>query len=216
MRPSTFATANRIDMIWKARAPIILASRSAARSAVLTAAGIPHDLVAADVDERTIEDPLQRAGAAPQQIALHLARIKAMYVSEHYEGRLVLGADQVLSLSDECFSKPQDRAQAERQLLALRGREHCLNSAICLMCDGKVLYETVAIARLGMRRFSKRFLTAYLDAGGDQVLSSVGCYQIEGIGIQLFDRVEGDQSVILGLPILPLLAFMREYGLLLA
>ena len=126
----------------------------------------------------------------------------------------MLGADQTLGFGVRSFTKPADRPAARAQLLALRGRTHELHSALALVRDGALVFEHQAVARLTMRAFSERFLDAYLAAAGDAVTASVGCYQVEGIGIQLFDRIEGDYFTILGLPLLPLLKFLQDEGLL--
>jgi septum formation protein len=143
-----------------------------------------------------------------------LAREKAIVGSARLPGRLVLGADQTLALGRRRFSKPRNRADARTQLLALRGQIHELHAAIALVREGKVVWEHCEVARLTMRAFSERFVDSYLDACGDAATASVGGYQVEGTGIQLFDRIEGDYFTILGLPIMPLLEFLRQDGLL--
>ena len=194
--------------LWLLAEPLVLASRSGARAALLAAAGIAVEVLPADIDERGIEAKAaaQDAGAA----AGLLAREKARAVAALRPGRLVLGADQTLALGARRFSKPADRAAAEEQLRALRGKTHALHSALALMRDGEVLFEHADMARLTMRSFSDKFLTQYLDAAGDAVTASVGGYQLEKPGIQLFERVEGDYFTILGLPLLPLLDFLRR------
>ena len=141
-----------------------------------------------------------------------LARAKAENISAALPGRLVLGADQTLARGTLRFSKPADRAAATEQLRALRGRTHELNSALTLVRDGKTLFDCVDTARLTMRDFSDQFLEDYLDGAGDTALLSVGAYQIEGPGVHLFERVDGDYFTILGLPLMPLLAFLRRDG----
>jgi len=198
--------------LWLADTPLVLASKSAVRRAVLEKAGIPLAIVPADIDERAIE---ARADAKlPAEVAVLLAREKARAVAAGLSGRLVLGADQTLGLGVRSFTKPADRPAARAQLLALRGRTHELHSALALVRDGALVFEHQAVARLTMRAFSEPFLDAYLAAAGDAVTASVGCYQVEGIGIQLFDRIEGDYFTILGLPLLPLLKFLQDEGLL--
>jgi len=198
--------------LWLAAQPLLLASKSAARRAVLEAAGIPIEIEPAAIDERAIE-----AQAGPQQpaaAAALLARAKARAVAAIHPGRFVLGADQTLALGQRRFSKAPDRAAAREQLRALRGRTHALHSAIAVYRSDELQFEHVEAARLTMRTFSDAFLEAYLDAVGDAATASVGAYQLEGLGIQLFERVEGDHFTILGLPLLPLLAWMRNAGLL--
>lgn len=194
--------------LWIAAEPLVLASKSTARRALLAGAGIAVEILPADIDERGIEAkaPAQEAGAA----AALLAREKARAVSVQKPGRLVLGADQTLVLGGRRFSKPADRAAAAEQLRALRGQTHALHSALSAMRDGKVLFEHADVARLTMRKFSDKFLQHYLDAAADAVTASVGGYQLERPGIQLFERIEGDYFTILGLPLLPLLDFLRR------
>ena len=195
---------------WIAPQHLLLASKSDVRGKILAAAGLRFGIRPAQIDERAVEakaGPLEAAAAA----AL-LARAKANAVAATQPGQLVLGADQTLALSAERFSKPGNRAEATRQLRALRGKTHALHSALALVCDDKVMFETVDTARLTMRDFSDRFLENYLDMAGDHALTSVGGYQLEGIGIHLFEKVEGDYFTILGLPLLPLLAYLRKSG----
>jgi septum formation protein len=198
--------------LWLAPAPLVLASRSAARRAVLEAAGIPIELCPADLDERALE--AAATAAEPTAIAAMLAREKASLVGRSHPRRLVLGADQTLALGSKRFSKPADRQAARAQLQALRGRSHELHAALAFVDDGAVVFEHVETARLTMRHFSDDFLDRYLDAIGEAVLASVGCYQLEGIGVQLFERIEGDYFTILGLPLLQALDFLRRRGCL--
>ena len=198
--------------LWRADRPLLLASKSAVRRAVLQAAGVPVEVEAADIDERAIESG---AGLTdPSEVATLLARQKARAVSVKQPGRFVLGADQTLALGNRRFSKAADRAGARAQLQELRGTTHALHSAVTVLRDGKIAYEHVAAARLTMRAFSDEFLDSYLDVVGDAATASVGGYQLEGHGAQLFERVEGDHFTVLGLPLLPLLNWMREEGLL--
>jgi septum formation protein len=198
--------------LWLAQKPLVLASRSKARQMLLAAAGVPVETCPADLDERGLEAKahLQSAGA----VAVLLAREKAIAAAKPRPGRLTLGADQTLALGAERFAKPANRPAARAQLRALRGRSHELHSAIVFVQDGKVLYEYVGVARMMMRAFSDEFLEAYLDAIGQDVTTTVGVYQIEGLGIQLFDRIEGDYFTVLGLPLMEALAFLRHRGCL--
>jgi septum formation protein len=191
---------------------IILASGSPFRKAMLVSAGVDVEAVPADVDERALEAPLQDSGVSPEDVALVLAEAKATEVSERKPGALVLGCDQTLSLGDEVFHKPADREGARRHLLALSGRTHQLNSAAVLVRDGKVLWRHVGIAGMTMRKLDPAFIGRHLARVGAKALSSVGAYQIEGEGIQLFDKIEGDHFTIVGLPLLPLLAELRTLG----
>jgi septum formation protein len=194
--------------LWIDDQPLVLASRSDVRGKILAAAGLRFVIRPSEIDERAIEAGLGGADAA--SVARHLARAKAEAVASSLPGRLVLGADQTLARGDERFSKPADRAAATAQLTALRGRTHELHSALALTRDGELLFSHVETARLTVRPFSDEFLEDYLDMMGDAALASVGGYQLEGIGVHLFERVEGDYFTILGLPLLPLLAFLRE------
>ena len=198
--------------LWLASQPIVLASRSEARRGMLEAAGIPLEIVAAETDERGIEQ--EAAGRAPQDIAALLARAKAKAVAASRPGRLVIGGDQTLALGARLFAKPQSHAHAREQLRALRGKTHALHSAVAVMRDGEMLFEHADSARMTMRGFSDEFLEAYLYAAGAAAETSVGGYQWEKLGVQLFDRVEGDHFTILGLPLLPLIAWLRQSGLL--
>jgi septum formation protein len=196
--------------LWRADKALVLASKSEVRRRILEDAGVPLDVVPADIDERGIE---ARAGQlTPGQVAAVLAQEKARAVAARLPGRLVLGADQTLALGERSFTKPADRAAARAQLLALRGRVHELHSAIALVRNGVVLFEHRTVARLTMRVFSDDFLNDYIAAAGDAVTASVGCYKVERLGIQLFERIEGDHFTIMGLPLLPLLDFLRREG----
>ncbi|RWK33522.1 Maf-like protein [Mesorhizobium sp.] len=191
---------------------IILASGSPFRKALLVNAGVPVEAVPAEVDERALEAPLKDSGISPEDVALVLAEAKATEVSERKPGALVLGCDQTLSLGDEVFHKPADMEAARRHLLALSGKTHQLNSAVVLARDGAVLWRHVGVASLTMRKLDPAFIGRHLARVGANALSSVGAYQIEGEGIQLFERVEGDYFTIVGLPLLPVLAKLRELG----
>lgn len=199
--------------LWLAADPLVLASRSSVRRTLLAAAGVPTEVQPADLDERTLEASAGSLG--PAAMAALLAREKAVSVGQRHRGRLVLGADQMLALDGRRFAKPADRAAARGQLRALCGRSHELHSAIAFAQDATVLFEHVGMARLTMRAFSDRFLDLYLDAAGSAATDSVGAYQIEGLGIQLFERVDGDYFTVLGLPIMEVLGFLRRHGCLL-
>jgi len=194
--------------LWLLPESLVLASRSPVRHSIMEAAGIPVEIQPADVNERAIE--ATATAAAPGEVAILLARAKALAVGSRMPARIVLGADQTLALGARRFSKPAGRSAAREQLLALRGRTHELHSAVALVRNDRVLYQTVQVARLTMRSFSDAFLDRYLRAAGDAVTTSVGAYQLERTGIHLFERIEGDYFTILGLPLLPVLAFCRE------
>jgi septum formation protein len=198
--------------LWRGRSPLILASQSRARQMLLANAGISFEAVPAGIDERAVQ---QASGlSAPGDIAALLAREKARSVSKHHPGKYVIGADQTLALGERSFSKPAGRAQAAGQLRDLAGRSHELHSAVAVARDGKILFADATIARMTMRRLGEAEIDAYLDEAGEAVTSSVGAYQLEGLGVHLFERIEGDHFTILGLPLLPLLGFLRSERLL--
>jgi septum formation protein len=189
--------------------PLILASSSPFRRMLMENAGLRFDAIAADIDERAIETPLEAAGAGPDAVALVLAKAKAVAVSETHRGTLVIGSDQTMSLGAHVFHKPKDIAEAESHLLALSGKTHRLNSAIAIAKDGDILWEHLSHAELTMRNLDPEFIHRHIGRVGDRALGSVGAYQLEGEGIQLFSRIDGDYFTILGLPMLPLLAQLR-------
>jgi len=198
--------------IWLAKDPLILASRSRARQMLLASAGIPFKTIRADIDERAVQ---RDSGLlAPGEIAKLLAREKAAWVSSRKPGRYVVGADQTLALGRRLFSKPAGRAAAAEQLRLLAGNSHDLHSGFAVARDGKILLADVSIARMTMRPLGESEIEAYLDQAGEAVTTSVGAYQLEGLGVNLFERIEGDHFTILGLPLLPLLAFLRSERLL--
>ncbi len=201
-----------LPSLWLLPRPLLLASKSQARRALIAAAGLPVEAVDAGINERAVAEPLRTAGAGSAAIAAALARGKALALSPHSPGRLVLGADQTLALGDAVLFKPGSRAAAGAQILSLAGRTHTLHSAFCLARDGEVLAEACEAAHLACRPFSAAFIDLYLDLVGADALTSVGGYAIEGLGVHLFERVEGEQSTILGLPMLPLLARLRAIG----
>ena len=189
---------------------MVLASKSDIRGKILAAAGLRFGIRPAQIDERAVEAEAKVGDAIAA--ARLLARAKAMAVAAQMPGHIVLGADQTLAHGSVRLSKPVNREDAAAQLRALRGQTHELHSGIAVVRDGEVLFDLVDTARLTMRDFSDRFLDDYLDMSGDIAMTSVGGYQLEGIGIHLFDRVEGDYFTILGLPLLPLLRYLRESG----
>jgi septum formation protein len=198
--------------IWRGKDPLILASQSRARQMLLANAGISFDAVPADIDERSVQ---KNSGlSAPGEIASLLAREKALFVSSKNPGRYVVGADQTLALGNRLFSKPAGRAQAAEQLHLLAGHTHELHSAIAVARDTEIMFSDVVVAGMTMRRLDESGIEAYLDQAGQAVTTSVGAYQLEGLGVHLFERIEGDQFTILGLPLLPLLKFLRGEGLL--
>lgn len=196
--------------LWLASQPLVLASKSDVRGKILAAAGLRFEIRPANIDERAVER--EASPPDPAAAAQLLARKKAESVASGMPDRPVLGADQTLACGDRRFTKPADRSAAAAQLRTLRGRTHELHSALALVRDGAVLFECVHTARLTMRDVSDRFIESYLDMLGAAALSSVGAYQLEGIGVHLFEKVEGDYFTILGLPLLPLLDFLRSVG----
>jgi len=198
--------------IWRGKDPLVLASQSRARQMLLDNAGLAFEAVPADIDERAIQE---KSGLLkPGEIAALLAQQKALLVSARMPDRYVIGADQTLALGLRLFSKPAGRAQAAEQLRALAGNTHELHSAVAVAHGGKVLSSDVSVARMTMRQLSGDEIRTYLDTAGDHVTTSVGAYQLEGLGVHLFERIDGDHFTILGLPLLPLLAFLRGQGLL--
>jgi septum formation protein len=200
--------------LWRDDQPLVLASRSAPRRAMLEAAGIPIEVRIPDLDERAME---ATAGLRhPKDVAMLLAHEKAKAVARLVPHRLVVGGDQTLALGERRFDKPRDRAAAREQLMVLAGKTHHLHSAVALARDGEVLFEGIDTAGLTLRSLSGSFLDGYLDAAGSAVLESVGAYQLEKLGVHLFERVDGDHFTILGLPLLKLLDFLRRIGSLAA
>ncbi len=192
--------------------PLVLASGSPFRRQLMENAGLSFTYEAARIDERAIEAPLEQKGAAPDAVAIALSIAKARDVASRHPGALVIGSDQTLSLGTRVYHKPRDRAEAAEHLRSFSGKTHRLNSAIALVRDGYILWDHVSHADLSVRDLSDDFIARHLDRVGDRVLGSVGAYQLEGEGIQLFSKIEGDYFTILGLPMLPLLNKLRELG----
>jgi septum formation protein len=196
--------------LWQDDQPLVLASRSTPRRTMLEAAGIPVEVCIPDLDERAVEAAAGVCG--PVAVAALLAREKAKAVARLMPRRIVVGADQTLAFEDRRFDKPRDRAGARKQLMTLAGKTHFLHSAVALARDGDVLFDATDTASLTLRDLSASFLDRYLDAAGSAVLECVGAYQLEKIGIHLFDQIEGSHFTILGLPLLKLLDFLRRNG----
>jgi septum formation protein len=193
---------------------LILASASTARASMLRGAGVAIEVVPMRVDEESLTAALLADGAAAREIADALADLKARRGSERFPGRLVLGADQVLVCDGKLVGKARDLAEAATTLRALRDKPHELFSAAVVYENGTPIWRHIGKARLVMRNFTDAFLQGYIERGGDAILTSVGCYQLEGEGAQLFSRVEGDYFTILGLPLLEVLGFLRVRGVL--
>jgi len=193
---------------------LVLASGSKYRALLLKNAGLKFTAESADIDERIVEKPLLKANLEPGDIAMVLAEAKAQDVSTRYRDALVIGCDQTLSLADKLFHKPKDMKAARQHLLTLSGNTHQLNSGVVLVFNGKTLWRHLSIANMTMRDIGPRFIGNYLANIGEAALGSVGSYQIEGQGIQLFDKIDGDYFTIIGLPLLPLLKKLRGLGLL--
>lgn len=190
--------------------PLVLASSSPFRRMLMENAGLSFECRAADIDERAIESGLQNA--SPDETAATLARAKAIDVSRHFPGAIVIGSDQTMSLGTRVYHKPKSIDEARESVSSLSGKTHRLNSAIALVRDGQVVWEHVAHADLTVRDLSDTFVDGYLQRVGEKVSSSVGAYQLEGEGIQLFSKIVGDYFTILGLPMLPLLDKLRDLG----
>lgn len=203
--------------VWQRAEPIlVLASGSAARRAVLSAAGLRFDMLPAAVDEASIREAAVAEGATPAEIAVMLARMKAERVARSVPAALVIGADQILVCGGERFDKPESLEAARAQLRTLRGRTHTLVTAVSCCRDGAEIWHTLAQPCLRMRQFSDDFLEHYIVAEGESLLECVGAYRIEGRGVQLFDTIDGEHAAVLGLPLLPLLGFLRQHGVLLS
>ncbi len=192
--------------------PIILASASKSRATLLRAAGVSIEIVPAHADEEAVKNSVKAEGGTAAQCAETLAELKAVQISQRHHEALVIGADQMLDCGGTWFDKPTDIAGARDHLVKMRGKSHVLPTAVAVALNGSRIWHHVAMPRLTMRDFSDDFIDSYLKAAGSAVLSSVGAYQLEGPGAQLFSRIDGDFFTILGLPLLELLAFLRENG----
>ncbi len=204
-------------MSWQRSQPaLVLASASTARQAVLAAAGVAVEIHPAAIDEHEIRRSARAEGVSPEETALLLAELKAARVARAFPDALVIGADQLLLCNGRWFDKPATLAEARDHLLALRGQSHTLMTAVVCQRGNQRVWHHVARPLLAMRDCSDAFLDAYLEAEGASLLACVGAYRLEGLGLQLFDSVTGEHAAILGLPLLPLLGFLRQHGVLLA
>jgi septum formation protein len=201
-------------MSFGATRSVVLASASAARAALLLQAGLDVIRDPADIDEAEVKASFRRERLGAARCAEALAEAKAKAVSRRHPGAVIIGADQLLVTGERWLDKPSSLGEAREQLLALRDREHELITAVCVVCDGRIMWRFIDRPRLVMRSFSDTFLEAYLAFAGRDVLSSVGAYRLEGPGAQLFARIDGDYFSVLGLPLLPLLNFLRSQDVL--
>ena len=199
-------------MIQANQPPVILASQSASRRALLQAAGLAFETQPARIDETSVKQSCKSEGATAADAAVLLAELKAARIKA--SGALVIGADQILVCGDAWFDKPESLAQAREHLLALRGRTHTLATAVVCMRNGARIWHHIVQPRLTMRAFSDAFLDDYMASEGDALLETVGAYRLEGLGVHLFDVIDGEHSAILGLPLLPLFGFLRQHGVL--
>jgi septum formation protein len=200
--------------LWHGAGPLVLASRSESRRALLSAAGLDAEFLAPEVDERALEDRHLSGGGSLESVAIELARAKALAVSAERPGAYCVGADQTLTLEGRILHKSPDLIAAAKALTSLSGKSHRLTSAFCVVRGGRELVVHRDSADLRMRALDPGEISRYLERAGPGVLASVGVYQGEGLGIHLFERIEGDHSVVLGLPMLSLLAWMRRENLI--
>ncbi|WP_291299354.1 Maf family protein [Elioraea sp.] len=204
----------QITLLQNTDIPLVLASTSRTRAALLRGAGLAFDTASPGVDEESVKEAAKAEGITADDAGLLLAELKARRISSRVPGAVVIGADQILVADGQWFDKPTDRAAAAAQLAALSGRAHSLVTAVLCMRGGVVLWRHVARPRLVMRPLTGPMIAAYLEAAGEAVLSSVGAYQVESLGVRLFAAIEGEHAAILGLPLLPLLGFLRQHGAL--
>jgi septum formation protein len=200
--------------VWAGPAPLLLASKSASRRALLKACGLAVETIAAEIAERSLEDRYLAEGGSVEELASELARAKALAASALRPEAYCLGADQTLTVGTRLLHKARDRAAAAQTLAALAGRAHRLTSAFCVARGGVALVVDQDAAELAMRPLDEAAILRYLDAAGPAVLASVGVFQLEGLGVHLFETIRGDHFTILGLPLLKLLAWLRAEGLL--
>lgn len=201
-------------LLWRDPAPLILASTSTTRRELLASAGLACETLSPMVDERTVEAECRARGEQPGAIALTLARKKALSVSTQRPESLVIGADQVLALGDALFHKPQSLDDAERQIAQLSGKMHHLYDGVAIARNGRIVAEFSDVATMTMRSLTFEEIKLYMELAGESVLWSVGAYRLEGVGIHLFERVDGAHATVLGLPLLPLLSQLRRLGAL--
>lgn len=189
---------------------VVLASGSASRRAMLDAAGVYYEAAPADVDEAAIRDAMLAEGAPPREIAAALAEAKARAIAAVHPDAIVIGSDSVVAVDGRLYEKPKSREDAARHLSEFSGREMRLTSAIAVVSDGAVAWQHVEDARLLVRPLSTHFIASYLDAEWPDIAGCVGCFRMEGVGVQLFAQVQGNHFTILGMPLIPLLGYLRE------
>ena len=191
---------------------IILASRSKARNAMLRRVGVPFETIPASINESEILNQMIQNAVPHEDIAMRLAEEKASKISKEYPDNTVVGSDQILVFEDKIFQKAEKKDEARQKLKALRGKKHTLISTVCLAKKGETIWEARSVAHMTMRNFDDAFLDDYIESAGDVLMDCVGCYALEESGAWLFDKVEGDIFTIMGMPLIPLLGFMKELG----
>ena len=195
---------------------VVLASASTARATLLRASGIAFAVAPTAIDEAQLKREAREAGASAIDCAANLAAAKAAFISDRMPQAWVIGADQILAMGSQWFDKPRDLGESRAQLQALRGHSHTLATAACVARGGERVWRATSVAEMTMRRFSEAFLEEYIAAEGEGLLGSVGAYRLEGRGVQLFSRINGDHFAVLGLPLIELLGFLRERGVVLS
>lgn len=194
----------------------ILASGSNTRSDMLHSAGVNHDVVPANIDEDALKSSMLREAYKPRDIADALAEMKAQKIAQRHSERIVIGSDQTLEFEGQLFDKPKTLSEAKSHLQTFRGKKHALHSAVVVFENAKPVFRSVETVNMYVRAFSDSFLEEYIQSQGDNLLNTVGCYIVEGEGVQLFDRIDGNYFAILGMPLLPLLGFLRTRELVLS
>lgn len=190
--------------------PIILASQSESRASMLRNAGVAFSIQPSNIDEDVIKTRVHGEGGTAEKAAQELAIAKAMKISPDFSDSFVVGADQIMVCEGRWFDKAKDIEEAKQQLNFLRGKTHELVTAVCVIKNGIVVWQALSLPKMTMRGYSDAFIDEYTDKLGDKILKSVGCYQLEGVGVQLFSKIEGDMFTIMGLPMVELLNFLRE------
>lgn len=193
---------------------LILASQSKSRQSMLKNSGVEYRAIPADLDEENIMATLESEGASSGQIALELAKAKAMFISKQHPNDYVIGSDQVLSMDEVLYSKANNKTEAIERLMLFQGKEHFLTSAVCVAKAGEILWHKADVAALKMKEMSHEAIEKYTETAGDDLTSCVGCYAIEGAGIRLFHDIRGDHFTIMGMPLLPLLTYLDGQELL--